>query len=1154
MMSSAVDASKWPAVAALAVLLLSAGLATAWQDVSLPAVSADDSVSVEQLDAALAAVEAREDLDDETRTSVIERLRDAQAQVQIRVAAENAAQGFAAQLETAAAEAEALRAALDEEAAPAPSAESLGITDDTALADLEQSLTREESELSAIQSRLAELETQIAAQEQRPQEVRARIDELRSSREELAAALDAPAPAGEVALLTEARRLANQLRRAAQAAEINRLEQELLSHNVRLSLMQAQRDTAARSRVDAERRVEVYRAQVNEKRQAAAVLAQEEAAAAELAAADKHPVVRTLAEGNATLTRELPDVAAEIERASSALGAVESETKDIEQRLARSQQRLDVGGVSRVIGRLLIDERRNLPQVSQYRADVRDRRSRLAEIGLAQVRIQEQRRELTPIDSSVDAAMAEVSLTVEDESELASIREEVRLLLRGRRDLLNQAESTYSTYLHALSDLDVAQRRLLDLAAEYKVFLDQNLMWIPSAPIIGTGSLMEFGPALNWALSPTSWAGTLAIGAESLQEHRGVVLVAALGFIVLIVTRKPLVSYSRSANSKVGRLSTDSIFLTFSTLAIAALFALPLPLLLAIAGGLLENAPQRTAFSGAVASGLFATAPFLYNLRLFRIFCARDGVAQVHFGWEESKLAVIRRQMDRLTAIAAPLAFVTVLFYASDVAADRATLGRLCFVALMIVLAWSVHPLAHPETGVVADYYRRKSLNWVSKLRWVWYGVAAMGPLVLAAMALLGYIYTSSALTGLLVDTIWLGLSMVIVNLVGLRWLALARRKLAWQMALKEREAQKAEREKEEDDETEGEVPVVETKPLDLDEVDLQTRKLLQSGLLIVAVVAAWGIWAEFLPAFGLLDKVALWSQMVTVDGVETVAPVTLADLLLALLVAGVTTVASRNLPGLMEIAVLQRLTLEPGRGYTVNTLLQYFVVTIGVIAVLNIVGWNWSQIQWLVAALSVGLGFGLQEIVANFVAGLIILFERPVRVGDTVTVGQITGSVSKVRIRATTITDWDRKEIIVPNKSFITEQVINWTLSDPITRVVVPVGISYGSDVELAHRVMEETVKKLPLVLEEPEPKVFFLGFGESSLDFKLYVYSRQLSDRLPLMHAVHETILAALRENGIEIPFPQRDLHVRSTVESAAEKPKTAPRPAKASGRKAS
>jgi len=348
-----------------------------------------------------------------------------------------------------------------------------------------------------------------------------------------------------------------------------------------------------------------------------------------------------------------------------------------------------------------------------------------------------------------------------------------------------------------------------------------------------------------------------------------------------------------------------------------------------------------------------------------------------------------------------------------------------------------------------------------------------------------------------------------------------------------EREAEEASRENELEPEAEGELPVVEPEPLDLDEVDAQTRKLLGWGLLLVAVIVGWGIWSEVFPAFRLLDQVSLWSQTIVVDGVETIVPVTLANVLLAVLVAAGTVVASRNLPGLMEIAILQHLTLEPGSRYATITLVRYVVVTVGTVSVLNIIGWNWSQIQWLVAALSVGLGFGLQEIVANFVSGLIILFERPVRVGDTVTVGQLSGTVSRVQIRATTITDWDRKEIIVPNKAFITEQVINWTLADPITRIVVEVGISYGSDVERAQEVMLKTLQSLPLVLEDPPPKVFFLGFGDSSLDFKLFVHLRQLSERLPLTHSVHEEILKALREHGIEIPFPQRDLHLRSTVE---------------------
>ena len=126
--------------------------------------------------------------------------------------------------------------------------------------------------------------------------------------------------------------------------------------------------------------------------------------------------------------------------------------------------------------------------------------------------------------------------------------------------------------------------------------------------------------------------------------------------------------------------------------------------------------------------------------------------------------------------------------------------------------------------------------------------------------------------------------------------------------------------------------------------------------------------------------------------------------------------------------------------------LLRYAITAIGIIVTFGAMGLRWSGIQWLVAALSVGLGFGLQEIVANFVCGLIILFERPFRVGDVVTIGDQTGTVTRIQIRATTVTDWDRRELIVPNKEFITGKLINWSLSDPITRVVVPVGVAYGS------------------------------------------------------------------------------------------------------------
>jgi len=1125
-------------LAGLALLILAtfAAPTTFAQQTSFDTVPTDGTATVEQVDGVIAAIEASADLDPALRTSVLEQLRDARAQVQSRIGSTQAATEFADALVTLPAQIRTIRDGLEDEAKTDVSLKDLGISERTSLQDLERRLTQARAELAAAQSRIAGTEAQITAEEARPAQARQRIAELRQRREELNAQLAAAPAPGQPAVLTGANRLAMRLRLTAQAAEITRLEQETLAHDVRVDFLNAQREESERARQEAEARAAIIGVEVNRKRQAAALLAQQAAAAAELAAADKHPAVRALAEGNARLTRELPQIAQDIEAVTAELGRINNEKREVSGRLARSRQRIEVGGLSRAIGQLLEEERRELPQYSRYPSEVRSRSGLLADIGLAELRIQEQRRELTSLDAKVDQTMATIGNDLTDADALTEIRREVRLLLRDRRDLLAQAERTYSTYLQALVDLDAAQRELLDVLSAYQDFLGQNQLWIPSAPIIGLGNWSDVGRAMAWGLSPASWTKVAKTFTDSVGEQRVAGGVALAMLVVLLVIQRPMLRAFRTMNQQVGRLSTDSIGLTLRSLGIVALRVLPLPLLFDIVAWFLRHAEGANAFTEAISRSLFAVSPFLYNLFVFRALSSRGGVLQVHFRWQETNLERIRRQLDRMITIGAPLVFVAVFFYLSDETADRQTMGRLAFIALMILLSAVMHPLIHPRKGVVAGYYSKAPVYWASRLRWFWYGLGVIGPLLLAVVSALGYLYTSMILTSLLVDTIWLALTMILINLVVLRWLALTKRKLALKMALEERKARLAGRAKEKSGEApaeeETEAPAVERQPLDLDEVDQQTRKILRSGLFFLAVVVSWGIWARVFPAFSLLDQVALWSKVQVIDGAETMVPVTLADALLALVITAVTLIASKNLPGLMEIAILQRMTLQPGSRYAIITLVRYVVVTVGVIAVLSVIGWDWSRIQWLVAALSVGLGFGLQEIVANFVSGLIILFERPVRVGDTVTVGQLTGTVSRVRIRATTITDWDRKEIIVPNKAFITEQVVNWTLSDPITRLSIPVGISYGSDVELAHRVMLETLQSMPIVLDEPEPKVWFIGFGDSSLNFILYVYLRQLSDRLPLTHAVHEQVFKALKEHGIEIPFPQRDIHVKSMI----------------------
>jgi small-conductance mechanosensitive channel len=225
--------------------------------------------------------------------------------------------------------------------------------------------------------------------------------------------------------------------------------------------------------------------------------------------------------------------------------------------------------------------------------------------------------------------------------------------------------------------------------------------------------------------------------------------------------------------------------------------------------------------------------------------------------------------------------------------------------------------------------------------------------------------------------------------------------------------------------------------------------------------------------------------------------PITLADLGLALIYLISTVTLARRLPAVLDMILLERFHLSSGSRYTVTTLTTYGIVAGGTLLTLYTLGAQWSQVQWLAAALSVGIGFGLQEIVANFISGLIILFERPVRVGDMITVGNTDGVVTKIRIRATTIRNADNQELLVPNKEFITGRLLNWSLSDPVTRVKVSVGVAYGTDIDRAHALMREAADEHAHVLADPGPSVSFDAFGDNSLTLTLRAFVDDLDHR---------------------------------------------------------
>src|SRR5690606_39096709 len=295
--------------------------------------------------------------------------------------------------------------------------------------------------------------------------------------------------------------------------------------------------------------------------------------------------------------------------------------------------------------------------------------------------------------------------------------------------------------------------------------------------------------------------------------------------------------------------------------------------------------------------------------------------------------------------------------------------------------------------------------NMFNRLLW---NLLLSAPLAAMLAAAVGYLATAQALLARLETSVAIWFLLLVVYHVIRRWMLIQRRRLAFDRAKHRRAeilAQRARGEEEPNhvNSTEGTIDADEVE-LDLDAISTQSLRLVRSILMLIALLSVIFLWSEIHSAFGFLENISLWDVTSTVQGVESLEPITLGAVLIATLVLIITTQLVRNFPALLELALLQHLDLTPGTGYAITTITKYLILLFGGMVGFSMIGIEWSKLQWLVAALTFGLGFGMQEIFANFVSGLIILFEKPIRIGDTVTIRDLTGSITKINTRATTI------------------------------------------------------------------------------------------------------------------------------------------------------
>jgi len=239
----------------------------------------------------------------------------------------------------------------------------------------------------------------------------------------------------------------------------------------------------------------------------------------------------------------------------------------------------------------------------------------------------------------------------------------------------------------------------------------------------------------------------------------------------------------------------------------------------------------------------------------------------------------------------------------------------------------------------------------------------------------------------------------------------------------------------------------------------------------------------------------------------------------------------SGKLKDWIVLRLLARSHIEVGVRQAMGTIVRYFVIAIGFVVILQTAGIDLSALNVLAGAVGIGLGFGLTNIINNFFSGLIILFERPIKVGDRIEVGNVLGNVLAINVRSTTVLTNDRVAIIVPNSKFIAENVINWSYSARMARFRIPVTVAYGSDVRLVERLLIEAAREVPEILDDPPPSVRFLEFHDSGLYFELRAWSEKLLDRKgKLTSLLNFVIYEKFNAHGIVFPYPHRDINIKS------------------------
>ncbi|MCK5355704.1 MAG: mechanosensitive ion channel, partial [Methyloprofundus sp.] len=871
-------------------------------------------------------------------------------------------------------------------------------------------------------------------------------------------------------------------------AELKKLELEAASNPVQVRLNRQILETWVKQQDDLIKVINAQEKWLGVQQLETAKKLQQELLRTERESISKHPVIQKIIQSNIQWSRDVQSTIRSINNYEYEIDKIEVYKKVLEEEFKNAEKKIKLAGLSPILGRVLREQRRTLSRNKRQYQDSDKVNEATGLISLAQYRIELRQKQLRNSEGELEQYLQQVLIgaggSVLSESKIEKISLEIQVLLDKQKQVLAQLTSTYFKGLQTLGDYEFARQQLLLRINQYEVYLDKRLLWVPSSPVIDLSYPLAVYDSIQWVISPDHWVQLGKGLVNSINKKSGFSYIFVL-YLVFLLYIRPFIREKKCAiREKVGKPYSDKISYTFQLLLFNFMLILPIASVLFYISWLLSTLSYDNDFSRAVGAGLYNAAIVLLILRFLSRFLEDQGIADLHFRWQKKTVCMLKKQLSWMQWLIIPCTFFMHMTSATHETEHSDSLGRLALIVFIMVVGLFTLRLLRVNNGILENYFIKNHQLWWVRLRYLWLVVCVGIPVVILGFTVMGYYVSALELEQKIIMTLRVTIIAIIVYSIIIRWLGLTKRELALKNARNQHKA----------DELNAQSPdvvavdtviVPDETLLNIPKINAQTEKIVNVLVSTMLLLSFWLIWRNIFPAFSFTDNITLWQHLVVANGQESLQGVTLTNLFLAGLYIFLIGIAVINFPGVMEMFVFRHLEVEAGSRYAVNQLAKYFLITMGFISIASELGGSWAQVQWLVAALTVGLGFGLQEIFANMVSGIILLFERPVRVGDTVTVDNITGRVARIQMRATTITDWDRKELVVPNKTFITNQLINWTLTDPVTRIVIPLGISYDADVDLAQRIIAETLESVPLVLKDPEPNIFFIGFGDSSLDF---------------------------------------------------------------------